>query len=369
MRFAGTYHPIVYLTERLKTYLQGVTQVDALWVDYNNNLYTLNDKAPLNEELKVSAQRIRNSADVSCWSDTMDIFQKDLPSKKQLTLDSEDELRVLKFYFTSPIDGKKDILLFSFPDNLFLRNINTTFKGITTDEKMILEKILYAVLHADYQKAIEERQFLAQYQTIQEKSQNKLKQLTEEIQETQRLYSNAIQSIIYDFKRQLEDELSCEIEFPDETIYKLARERLAIEEIQDIVRNAVFLAYNFNTSSKTLKITEDLIVIQAKNTTTSHKQKDTNAHEGNKVIQLLDRYEEAANRVLTGGNAVNARLLAAKLDPPITPPAITDAIKKNRHKISYLFKQYPERWNIIRKSIRPLTHIDTENDLGKQFAS
>ncbi len=77
----------------------------------------------------------------------------------------------------------------------------------------------------------------------------------------------------------------------------------------------------------------------------------------NKTFLLLEKLENAAlnvkskNLLLTGVNIGN------EFPTPVTPPAISDALKKHRQKIIFLFNEYPSRWETIRKEFRPVQNI------------
>lgn len=368
MRLAGTYHPIEYTIERLFTYFPSITLVNALWKSYDNKLYTYGNKnAILSDHLRVEAQKLRNVSSVSVWSNHIDLFSSPKPSRQQLTIDEEDEMNVLQLHFTSPVDGLKDILLIRFPENFLLKNPNITFKKISTQEKTLIEKIMGATLFADYQKAIDEQMLLQQFQKINQKNLSKIERLTEEAKSTQKLYSNAIHSIIQEFKHKMEEKLNKEIHFADSIAFKLAKERLTIEEIYNVLSNAIYLALNFNATESIINVNDDFLLL---NKTQKVISKETvhNEESRDKVYLLLDRYEEAAQNALSAGLTINGKNVAAKLDPPVTPPAITDAVKKNKIKINYLLKEYPENWPLIRKSIRPIAVLNASIE-GDRFAS
>ena len=78
MRLAGTYHPIPYLLERLSQYLPGIVEKSALWLDYDRELYSTNDAAPIYNELKVKAQIIRNTTATHEWDSHSGLFTNKL---------------------------------------------------------------------------------------------------------------------------------------------------------------------------------------------------------------------------------------------------------------------------------------------------
>jgi hypothetical protein len=89
----------------------------------------------------------------------------------------------------------------------------------------------------------------------------------------------------------------------------------------------------------------------------------------NKTFLLLDKLEHAAlhvksrNLLLTGSNIGN------EFPTPVTPPAITDALKKHRIKILFLFKEYPDRWTTIRTEFRPVQNILNPRPIREQLSA
>lgn len=357
MRLAGTYHPIPYLLERIPEFLPGVSVTSAIWLDYNKQIYTSNEAIPLNDYLKVKAQNIRNTKLNSEWSNNMELFIDGGKSKSQLTFEDDDALSVLKIYFPSPVDGFKDLILISFPQNVFLKSLNANFKGISAQEKHILSNLLTSVFTAEHERAVNERDFLASVEYINRKKDARIKQLTDDLKSTEQLYSSSIRNIINDFKNKLEKQLNKTFVINNQVIFKLAKERLTIGNIELAIKNAIYLAYNLNVSEESIHITVDHIQLD-KIQQFKSKPEPTAATNDGKTATLLDKYEEAAIRASSYGLVINGKNVASQLDPPVTPPAITDAIKKKRTKIAYLLQQYPEKWVNIRKAIRPISILD-----------
>jgi hypothetical protein len=89
----------------------------------------------------------------------------------------------------------------------------------------------------------------------------------------------------------------------------------------------------------------------------------------NKTFLLLDKLENAAlhvkskNMLLTGAN------IGHEFPTPVTPPAITDALKKHKQKILFLFREYPDRWEIIRTEFRPVQNILNAKPFREQLSA
>lgn len=84
-------------------------------------------------------------------------------------------------------------------------------------------------------------------------------------------------------------------------------------------------------------------------------QAPLNTHQ--RVELLLDKYEASARLAQQNGLAVNGKTIAGHLQPTVSPPAITDALKKNRKAIGQLLGQYPEKWLLLRKYLKPVKEL------------
>jgi hypothetical protein len=85
-----------------------------------------------------------------------------------------------------------------------------------------------------------------------------------------------------------------------------------------------------------------------------------------KTILLLEKYELAAQKVLQQGLPINGKNIGAFLEPKISPPAISDAIKKNTERIKNIFIEAPTKWMSIRTFLKPLREIDLSIKINAQ---
>jgi hypothetical protein len=76
-----------------------------------------------------------------------------------------------------------------------------------------------------------------------------------------------------------------------------------------------------------------------------------------KTLVLLDKLENAAKQVKSQNKLLTSSNIGNEFPSPITPPAITDALKKHRAKILVLFREYPQRWETIRTEFRPVQNM------------
>ncbi|MFA5573632.1 MAG: hypothetical protein WC994_01120 [Brumimicrobium sp.] len=355
MRFAGTYHPLPYLLDKISDYLPGIADKYGIWKGFDGEIYhSDNINSPIKGDQRVQFQKLRDSRSKFEWKNP-----NPSSSHYQFSLEDEDNLTVLYLYFPSSIDSLNDILVIHFSKNTFLKNLNLHFNGITTQEKSILSGMLSNILTVEYNNVLNERDLLLKMEAVNLKKDENIQQLKSDLISSERLYSSAIRNLLINFKNKFEEELQKEIMLDDEVIFRLAKGKYALEDIEEIISSAIFLAYNLNLSSETLTITNDFI--QTKGNSHNIIKEISLSPSHDKVEILLNRYEEAALKAELKGLEVNGKNVAANLSPPVTPPAITDSIKKNRRRISFLLQQFPDRWEKIRISIRPISNIDSQN--------
>lgn len=77
----------------------------------------------------------------------------------------------------------------------------------------------------------------------------------------------------------------------------------------------------------------------------------------NKTMQLLDRLENAAQLIVQRGLSPTSAEVGNHMDKPITAPAISDALRKNKVRIVQLFSKYPDSWPTIRQHFKPISNL------------
>jgi hypothetical protein len=368
VRLAGTYHPITYLLNKVPKYIPGVKEVNAIWCDENREIRSTFFDGPAEGQNKVMFQKWRSESTKSMWLKSFEPFKKANLRIAQMSIEDENNLKTLVLFFNSTFDSNQDIIAITFPNNLFLKNFNVAFSGISGQEKMVLSNLLSSILHTEHQQSIEESEILNRLSLHNTYTLEKIETLKSQLSTAENLYSSAISSIINEFLKTLEIEWNISFELDQQLIKYFAREKMSLFDIQQQVESIATLAYHLNYGKTKIKLDGAYIHSLSSNKETTTIQDKTTEND-DKIIQLLNRYEHAALKINELGGTLNAKEIAMRLDPPVTPPAITDAVKKNKRKIDYLLRQYPNRWKLIRKSIRPILHLDNTQDNFSSRAS
>jgi len=365
MRLAGTYHPLAYLMERVWETLPGVADVSGCWRTYDGKLkYQLSDSlTSLSQEQEVFLQKFRNRKISHIWLEDVNLFAE--PKYTTLTLDNEQNLNSLALFFDSPVDQLKDILVINFSAQIGVKNADLDFKALTTNEKYLMSTFITQQLQAEFKRVVSERTILNHFSKTTIAQQQNLSLVEEKLRETDLKYKHAITNLMTSVKNELSEQYGKKITFKEGVIQRLAAEELTFEALKDVLYQAVATAYHLNLFSTEVEISPEFLhlSVEKKNdiASPSSLRKD-------KVYLLLDRYEDGAVQALQKGLVVNGKNVAANLDEPVSPPAITDALKKNQKRIRFLLNEYPHHWSNIRKGLRPLALLDENNNNGGRLA-
>lgn len=73
-----------------------------------------------------------------------------------------------------------------------------------------------------------------------------------------------------------------------------------------------------------------------------------------RTLALLDRFELAAGKVVELNETLTGQNIGRCCTPPISAPAVSDAIKKHRQRIGQLLLRYPDRWMLLRNHFKPI---------------
>ncbi|MGM0477893.1 MAG: hypothetical protein ACQERC_01635 [Bacteroidota bacterium] len=358
IRLAGTYHPIPYLLSRLPDFLPGVTEFHGIWADTDGELHTTCSSQLEREKQRLFLQKWRRKSKGAFWLDHFYPFDAPEHSTDQLSFDDETKLNTLVLTFPSVHDKLRDVVAIEFPQHIFLKSINAAFSGISTQEKKVLQNLLSSILHAEHERVSDERTIVGGIAAQHSEQKTQIADYEERLATSERLYSSAIRSILKEFIEPYEREMERSIIIHDELVHYFAKQQLSIDRIKTYLEKMVTVAYHVNLESEQIELTKAFAAALIKDTPNPPRQSTPDLRETDKVIALLDRYETAANRVEKQGGILNAKNIARSLETPVTPPAITDAVKKNKSKIGYYLKQFPDRWSLIRQHIRPIERLD-----------
>ncbi|MDD2983841.1 MAG: hypothetical protein PHQ74_10680 [Crocinitomicaceae bacterium] len=351
MRFRATYYPLEYIENKLNVLFPNLETVIAISKN-EQKLSVSIDKTPLplKETDSMTVQKWRNRPGTYSWMCPQDFPWSDLQiqSNKQLELADENRNRMLLLYFISPVDQMKDLLAICFPQNTKFFGLQKELQDFTTDEKMIVGEMLHQLLSSEYYQTIQETENLKLLQRFQEKK------IQKSVLNSNEHYEQFFQATCQRAMRKLEAENNVHLELDTESFGFLAQHSRSEKDILQAISKAMELAMLIQPTGNRflLEMLHFESVIDVSNPISDSQNKDQ------KVIDLLNRYEEAAFLAQKSGFIVNGKNVARFMSPEISPPAITDALKKNKAKIEKMMPMFPNEWQLIRKSLKPLREIE-----------
>jgi hypothetical protein len=340
-----------FLLKKSKSLMPGIEAVDLVFRNEERELIGLfnNELTHLSKEQLVSFQKKRVEITQPSWFQKEEVYQfKQL--NRQLKLEDEDRLTTLVLPFESNIDGYSDLLIIHFHQRIGIKSFDKAFKNLTTDEKALISSLLYNSLKNDFITVTEDKEAFEQIKVHYAKVQEENNSLKTRLNGTEEMYKQAIVRLTYSITSALEKDYNCKISIDDASIRKIIVHHLNYKQLESLILNAFYIAYNLSMGSSEITIHESHVEIDKSDENEISRSK----YSGDKIIALLDRYENAAEKAFENGLPVNGKNVATHLSPAVSPPAITDALKKHNKKIGLLLEQFPSKWKLIRKNLKPL---------------
>ena len=356
MKLAGTYQPLAYLVARAPALLPGIKHVAGTWYDPQKGLqFKKNDAFQvLNDDVRFHLQTWRAKQHSSYWVDSFEV-QKSVATEQQLQIGQEEKVNTLLLCFDNIHDHKKDLLILTFPANFRIHALEQTFNSLSTIEKSLLNNLLFSIFQAEYKRVLDEQRILSLMATSNGQIKEDLSNAKSQLKQTEELYTSTLKTLSKEIVLEFEAELEVDITIEESFFYRLASESLNYKQVRQVLEDAIFTAFNLNIGAEKLHLTNEFLAFPKKN---NNNLDDTTISD--KVLVLLNRYESAAELAQKQGYTVNGKNVAAHLDPPITPPAITDALKKNEKRLRFLLEKYPKKWPLIKNGLKPLATIHEE---------
>ena len=281
----------------------------------------------------------------------------------QLDLLSEHENRMLILNFKSQIDGLNDLICLTFPKEIRFLGLYKTIKNLTTDDKIFIGELLHKLFDVEINSCLktQKKQFrIAEYFKLKESNNSNLS--------SEEFYNYFEFELNSEIKKQLNGKNN--FLFDKELIHYLVRKSYpiktivqyliesfqTIELLEEINIDFTFQLFHFKLiENEFIKLDNQQLTIKS-------------GHD--KIIDLLDKLERVALLIENNGLVVNGKLIAQYLSPPVSPPAITEILKKNISKIENKFREYPSNWILIRKYLKPLRELEFKiqlNQLNKKI--
>ncbi len=279
--------------------------------------------------------------------------------KNQKGIFSELENTVLLLRFNNEKDGLNDLLFLYFKSNLSNFKISCEDKALSSDNKSIIAGLIYNFLQFIFEQNRNNRKVFSSLNGNTHSLINEAENLKNELKVTRYNYSESLSNLCLHYLKEFSQDNNKEYSFNEEAVNKIKSFKGNINHLRSIIENAVLYADSLNYGNIEKKTIISEWHINTDSYTSAQDENKTYTVDSKylKTINLLDRYENAAQILLSNNEAMTGVKLGNACKEPISAPAITDSLKKHKNKILYLFDKYPQKWEVIRNEFRPVKNL------------
>jgi hypothetical protein len=234
---------------------------------------------------------------------------------------------------------------------------------LSTENKTIIGQLVRNALLAMISVFYSDRNALATVHENTRAIMQDLEAVRSEFSSLKDQYREGILKLCHGYLDRLASDRTRRYRFSEGAIQKLSVYAGDVLKLQVMIEKAVEYADTLalETSGNETIVTDFHIVFPAEKQI--RQEKILSGHVGDvpakygKTVMLLDRLEKAAMDVKAKNRLLTSQNIGRELPSPVSPPAISDALKKHRSKILHLFNEFPGRWEIIRNEFRPVQNI------------
>lgn len=272
---------------------------------------------------------------------------------------NEFENSVLLVRTKNKLDKNFDLLYFYFKKDQTNFGLSNDSKPITTFQKNLIEKFVKNGIIAGI--SFFEQMQLLQIKTrqITENTAFKLSELNNKFKLLEEEYSTKKLNYCQKILQETGLSLGIKASFSEEAKSYLKQFSGELDELREITisafENSIYSSY---VSSQPFVVIEFWHFTKQAPKSESSEELNTEVDARYyKTYLLLDRFENAARRLLDKKMKITGSSLGLEMDTPISAPAISDAIKKQRSKINHLLNKYPRKWAALRTEFKPIIGV------------
>jgi hypothetical protein len=370
-QFTFRKHLFFHILQNVNSLLPGVRRAIASYYDPDEEtfitweladglmqLITL-DNALMNMELE--KERLQNKP--YSWINNKSIEHKYTDVVHQLELSEEFDNNVLLIRKPGKIRPENDLLLIFIEEGMGLFPLNAITKTpVTAREKSLIGQLI----HRFIEYLGDQNQSNASFFSIfNESFLNTIENLDHTKSELKSMRQNYAQSIISFCNYHLlniSEASNYQFQLSERAIEKISGYKDKFEFLEKVITNAAAIALNrkLGREGDTIVIDETDVVFH---TYEPEKRETTTAQPDRfaRTREILDRYENAAIRVIESKLQVTGKNIGTYCSPGISPAAITDAIHKHGRRMLTLFEKNPNKWPTLRGKFKPIINLEQNN--------
>lgn len=324
------------------------------------------DDVLLKPENMVMIQKFRTEHHLYTW-----IKKDDLPfefTPKHLSVPNiftELDNVILVLRFKNETDKLNDLLLIYFNQNLGNFGLNKADKVLTADHKIIIGHLLYYQFKSILQLNISNRRLLRTLNNGVRAVISDNLSLKGQLSQIQASYGDNMINVAQQHLNDLSKDYGRNYILTNEALNKIRDFKGNLKHLPAILENAIVFTENLlmlseeevvNIHSYSLDFDSYQVIEKTEQFTRKIDSRQSRA------MQLLDKLEMAAIGLKNKNIAIISSKVGEALDPPVSAPAITESLGKNRDLIRQLLEKYPDKWETIRKEFKPLINQMRKSD-------
>lgn len=371
MNILTSYHPALLALQSLYDQFPGALTFYLYCMDdgikaLHNNGKNKFDFIPQSIETaddRPAIQRFRKMKKEVYWGDLDDLpvridqIKKSGKTIKQLSIQDEIEQNILIIRVPSLKDDASDVFVIQFSKTFSNFYIASGRNSLSSELKQSLGKTIRGQLIWIYQLYNSQSENVRRIQKAYLRNTDELISLKEQLKNESAAAKQLLEKYVNGLIQSQGQQLNCMVEVEANFIEHIKRSKIPIENLEEKISSAMRTAYDLSINPNHIQLTKNLIESSEEESAPAYKR-STKMLELDKTKTLLSKYETAARQIENNGIRINGKNLAEALN--ISGPAITDAIKKHRHKIQRLLEKYPQEWPLISDYIRPIREIKEE---------
>ncbi|HNW70423.1 MAG TPA: hypothetical protein PKI01_08475 [Bacteroidales bacterium] len=321
----------------------------------------------------VQIEKLRSLDATFDWYAPEDIpFFAETKKIKQLDVFDENNRHILMITLKNEHDNKNDLIFYYFNKNLSNFAPSESENYLSPANKIAIGSMLYKFANLMAEICRNDRQALKSYNNNIRNIVNSLKKSVTENEEHHTNYYNALINFVNDALQEISAKSSRYVfELSDSARLKLKDYQGEFKALNKIIKTAAVFAGNMNEGLAGNTVMIEDYHIDFGDSPPAEIQPSVRMDESkyDKTILLLDRIEEASKIVkqkklpLTGANVGKA------CKPPVSAPAISDALNKHRARIKTVMSKYKDRWTTIRNDFKPLINVLTSRSSDDETLS
>lgn len=279
-------------------------------------------------------------------------FEKDLTQPlRQLDLFSEQAYLVLQVILPAGNTQQSALFYLYFRNDKSNFGISDSSGGLTTAEKAIIGRLAFTIGKTKFLEKTQELKDKTHFNTTTQQLVRQLQNSLNTANEQEIAWKNAW---LDQALSEISQRNGVNYVMSEDARTELWSKASSFTEAGEIVKNTIVYICNLFEFSTDEFIIEKAFLVAPVNSTEKSTQLPTRM---DKTFALLDRLEDAAQKVQQGGAILTSAEVGKHMDKAITAPAISDALKKNRVRILQLLRDNPEKWLLIRHHFKPLSNL------------